>query len=210
MATWNGLTLVTVPPLTTVYGDSSPRSVEWEDYDVVSANTNPFSLAQQIYSWGQARMSFSFSYSPMQLAQFRAWQVFLRLLQGINGVFLSVADPLNVNPQNGSATAPTVNGVNASGAYTLNVSGGSGQSIGDWISIPGSGAFSTGSRLYQITSVGGGVLGVWPPIREATVGSEAITIRNAQGVWRMKNTTRKYSVDVARHYGLSFEAEEAL
>ena len=132
------------------------------------------------------------------------------MLDGINGVFLSVADPLASAPQNSAATAPTVSGVNASGSYVLNVSGGSHNTVGDWISVPGSGAFSTGSRLYQITAITGSAWSIWPPIREATVGGETITINNAKGVWRLKSNSRKYSVDVQRVYQVSFECREAL
>lgn len=200
-----------MPTVTGPYGNpGAPHSIEWQDSDVVGETTNPFNVAQTIYPWGQSLMEVSFSMPSMPPAQFRAWQVFLRLLEGINGVFLSVADNLNQNPQNPSATAPTVNGVNASGSYSLNVTGGSNMTAGDWFAIPGNGAFATGSRLYQITGISGGTWTIWPPIREATLGSETLVIRGAQGVWRLKSNVRKYAVSTDRVYGVTFEFREAL
>ena len=211
MATWNGFPLITVPTTVTVYGEAgAPRSIEWNDTDIAGATTNPFTAQQQIYNWGQGYMEFSFSYPAMPVSVFRQWQVFLRLLEGINGVFLSAADPLASAPQNSLATAPTVSGVNAAGSYSLNISGGSHNTVGDWFSIPGNGAFSTGSRLYQITAISGSVWSIWPPIREATAGGETLTINGAKGVWRLKNTGRRYSCDVQRVYQLAYEAREAL
>jgi hypothetical protein len=102
--------------------------------------------------------------------------------------------------------------VNASGVTTINVSGGTStnQTVGDWIGVPGNGAFSAGSRIYLVTAVGSGTLGIYPPLREATVGGEVIVINGAQGVWRLKSPTRKFSVDTQRTFGFSLEAREAL
>ena len=216
MAAWNGFPLITLPAM-----PPAPRSVEWQFTDVMGVNENPFSLQQQFYRWGQAIIEISFMYPPVPtnpaLSATRgsppAWQAFLAALQGNYGVFLSPADPLHESPQNASATSPTVSGVNASGVTTINVSGGTStnQTVGDWIGVPGNGAsFSTGSRIYLVTAVGSGTLGIYPPLREATVGGEVIVINGAQGVWRLKSPTRKFSVDTQRTFGFSLEAREAL
>ena len=214
MATWNGFLLITLPTM-----PPAPHSIEWQFTDVVSANDNPFSLQQQIYQWGQALIEISFSYPPIPtnptLAATRgsppAWQAFFASLQGTAGVFLAPVDPLHTAPQNAAATSPTVTGVNASGVTTINVSGGSSthQTVGDWIAVPGSGAFSTGSRIYLVTEVGSGTLGIYPPLREATVGGETVVINGANGVWRLKSPIRKFHVDVQRTFSFTFEAREA-
>jgi hypothetical protein len=190
---WSVIALPTFPP--------APKSIEWELDNVVGSARSPFSLQQQIYQWNTSILRASVSWPFMTNANFTAWRAFLASLQGISNVF-QLGDPQNQAPQNHIATGGTVTGSGQVG-YTLNTSS-SNLTPGDWIQI--------GYRLYLVTSVAGGSLGIWPNIRESPTGGTGIVITNTQGLFRLTKNSVKYmtSVEQGRTFSLTFEIEEAL
>lgn len=194
MSTFNGWTIVTLPTF-----PPCPRSMEWGLGDVVGSSKSPFSLQKQIYQWNASILTASVSYQPMNNAQARAWFAFLASCQGTANIF-QLGDPMQIGPQNPGATAGTVTGSGQTG-YTL-VTSSSGLMPGDWIQL--------GLRLYLVTSVSGGMLGIWPNIRESPAGGTALVIANTQGLFRMQKNDRKITVNEAHVYGITFEIEEAL
>lgn len=194
MSTFNDWTIVTLPAF-----PAAPKSIEWSLGDTVAASRSPFSLQQQIYNWGASILRASLSYQPMNNAQARSWVAFLMSLQGIANIF-QFGDPLNTAPQNPGAVAGSVTGSGQTG-YVLNTSS-SGLTPGDW--------FQLGLRLHMATSVAGGVLGIWPQIRESPVNGTNLVIQNTKGLFRLTKNERKYSVNDAKVYGITFEIEEAL
>lgn len=194
MSTFNGWTIVTLPT-----DPACPRSIEWTLGDTVGANRSPFSLQQQLYNWNASILRASLSYQPMKNAQALAWIAFLMSLQGVSNIF-QFGDPLNLGPQNPGATAGTVTGSGQTG-YSLITSSG-GLTAGDWIQI--------GLRLYMVTSVSGGTLGIWPQIRESPAGGTALVIANTKGLFRLMKNERRYNVNDAKLYGVTFEIEEAI
>lgn len=194
MSTFNGWTIYTLPSFPAV-----PKSVEWQMNDVVGQSQNPFSLQKQIFTWNASILKASLSYQLLTNAQMFAWSAFLASLQGTAGVFL-FGDPMNTGPQNVGATAGTVTGSGQTG-YTL-VTSSSGLLPGD--------RFSLGVRLYIVTSVSGGTLGIWPNIRESPAGGTSLVINNPTGLFRLQKNTRNFSVNTSKLYTLTFEIEEAL
>jgi len=194
MSTFNGWTILTLPTF-----PPCPRSIEWQFSDTVGAARSPFSQQQQIYNWQASLLRASVSYQPMNNAQARAWLAFLASLQGISNIF-QIGDPLGVAPQNSAAAAGTVTGSGQSG-YTL-VTSSSNLTPGDWIQV--------GLRLYLVTSVAGGTLGIWPQVRETPPDGTALIISNTQGLFRLTKNDRKISVNDAKVYGITFEIEEAI
>jgi len=195
MSTFNGWTIVPLPA-----SPSSPKSIEWALADTVGASRNPFSVGQQqTYNWASSAIRASVSYPPMPNAQALPWIVFLMSLQGIANVF-SIGDPLNVGPQNLSASGGTVTGSGQTG-YTL-ITTSSGLTPGDW--------FSLGLRLYRVMSVSGGILTIWPNIRESPADGTDLVIVNCTGLFRLTKNVRQYTVDENRMYQFTFEIEEAL
>jgi hypothetical protein len=167
MATFNGWPVLNTPTINSVVNGQpiAPRSIEPMWMDTVAVNTNPFTAQQQTMNWMASWMEFSVSWPSLTNSQACALEAWLMAVQGMNAVF-SFGDPLNVGPQNPSATAPTVNGANQTG-YVLDITGGGDLTIGDWFSLAGSGAYSGGSRWYRITGFGSGSLNIWPQIRES-------------------------------------------
>jgi hypothetical protein len=194
MSTFNGWTIYTLPSVPAV-----PKAVEWQFNDKVGQAPAEFTFQKQIFPWGQGIIKASLSYQLLTNAQMPPWSAFLASLQGTAGVFL-FGDPMNTGPQNGGATAGTVTGSGQAG-NTL-VTSSSGLLPGDW--------FSLGVRLYMVTSVSGGVLGIWPNIRESPAGGTSLVITNTQGLFRLQKNVRGYSVNTSKLYALTFEIEEAL
>jgi hypothetical protein len=193
MSTFNGWTLYTLP------STPAPKSIEFEDMDVVGVSRSPFSLNRQVYNWQQGIMRWSVSYPSMTNTESRAWVAFLKSLQGVAGAFL-IGDPLNTAPQNPSATAGTVTGSGQTGNVLVTSS--SGLLPGDW--------FSLGVRLYMVTAVSGGTLTISPPLRESPAGGTSLVIADAQGLFCLAKNTRQYRLDVSKLWGITLEIEEAL
>ncbi len=167
--------------------------------DTVAAARSPFSQQQQLHNWGASILRASLSYPFMTKLYARPWVAFLMSLQGISNVFL-FGDPLNQGPANGAASGGTVTGGGQTG-YILNTSS-SGLTAGDWIQL--------GIRLYMVTSVSGGTLGIWPQIRESPADGTTVIITNTQGLFRLTKNDRKYDVSNQRVYSITFEIEEAI
>jgi hypothetical protein len=194
MSTFNGWTIVPLPAY-----PPCPKSIEWQLDEVVGAARSPFSQQLQTMDWGQSVLRASLSYPFMPPTIVKPWKPFLMLLRGKLNVF-QFGDPLNVGPQNAGATAGTVTGSGQTG-YALNTSS-SGLLPGDWIQL--------GLRLYHVTSVSGGALTIWPPIRESPADGTSLIITNTQGLFRLTKNSTKLIVDEERFTSITFEIEEAL
>lgn len=194
MSTFLGWTIISMPT-----DPPAPRSIEWKASDVVAGNMSPFSLAQQTYNWQAGILRASLSYGLMTNKQSLAWSAFLSQAQGRSNIF-QFGDPLNQSPQNLSASAGAVSGSGQTG-YFLNTTS-SGLTPGDWIQI--------GLRLYRVTSVSGGALGIWPQIRESPADGTSLVIANTKGIWRLTSNDRGWSVGVSKLYSVTFEIEEVI
>ncbi|MDE2105674.1 MAG: hypothetical protein KGL39_51075 [Patescibacteria group bacterium] len=192
---FNGMQIIPMPSDPPV-----PRNVEWQTVDLSGATLNPFTGQQQTQDWQNARLEASLLYQKMTNSQAIAWAAFLHSLRGRVNAF-QFGDPLNRGPQNPAAVAPTVSGSGQTG-FLLNTVGGSGLMPGDWIQI--------GYRLYRLTSVNQGQLGIWPNLRESPANGTPIQIQNTQGLWKLKANDQKFSVKETKLYGFTLEIREAI
>lgn len=70
-------------------------------------------------------------------------------------------------------------------------------------------------RLYRVLndvdsdSNGDAVIDIWPRLREPPEDGATIYVSNCKGVFRLKDNNMNWNIDVARLYGLEFEAVEA-
>jgi hypothetical protein len=194
MSTFNGWTIISLP------STPAPKSIEWDLSDVVGAARSPFNNKQQIFYWGQGLMRASLSYPKMTNAQALPLITFLRDVQGITKIF-QFGDPKRTGPQNPAAAAGVVSGANQTG-YTL-ITTSSNLTPGDWIQL--------GLRLYSVTEVAGGTLGIWPNLRESPADGTDLVIANTQGLWRLTKNERRYTDSSALNVDpITFEIEEAL
>jgi hypothetical protein len=193
----------------TIPATPKPSQTEFNLRNANAANTSPFSFQQQVYQWGAALLEVSVTIPPMTGAQARAWTAFLMACQGMTNQFL-FGDAANTTISGSGSGSPTVFGAGQQG-FSLVTSGwtpGANGVLqpGDWIQV--------GQRLYAnlgtVNADGSGhaTLSIWPNLREAPSGS--LTLSNTQGLFRLKNTDVKYTVDEARVYGITFEIREAI
>lgn len=194
MSTFNGWTIITLP------ASPPPANIEWELGDTVGAARSPFSQQQQIQNWPASLMRASLSYQKMLNSEALPLITFLRQTQGIANIFL-FGDPKRTQPQNPAAVAGKVTGGDQTG-YTL-VTSSSGLMPGDWIQL--------GLRLYGLTSVTGGTLGIWPNLRESPADGTDLIITNTQGLWRLTKNQRKFRDSSSLNVDpITFEIEEAI
>lgn len=196
MSTFNGWTIVTLPTY-----PPAPKSIEWDFVDTVGVARSPFSLQQQLYNWQASLIRASLSYPQMSNTNATAWRVFFASLQGVSCIF-QFGDPMNTAPQNMAATAGAVSGSGQTG-YTLDTTS-TDLTPGDWIQV--------GLRLYMVQAVSGGVLGIWPQLRESPATGTDLIITNTQGLFRLTNNDRRFAVSTeqGRTYSFTFEIEEAI
>jgi hypothetical protein len=183
------VTMPTAPP--------APKSVEWALGNTVASTLSPFSLQRQKFDWQASVLRASLSYAPIPKSQALAWFAFLASCRGLANTFL-FGDPVYSGPQNPAAVGGSVSGSGQTG-YTLTTSS-SGLTPGDWIMIP--------NRLYLVTSVAGGTLGIWPQIRESPPSGTAIILANPRGTFRLAGNEQKITVREGQMYALTFEIEE--
>jgi hypothetical protein len=202
MATVFGWELIVMPST-----PAAPASIDWTATDTVAVSRSPFTGQQQTQNWRGSWLEGSVKMPPMKHGvTANAWIAFLLGLQGMAGVF-QIGDPLASSPQGTGAGTIVVNGASQIG-YSLAVSGGTGANCllpGDFIQI--------GYRLYRNLSTyngGAATLSIWPPIRESPLDATAVVTSNTKGLFRLKSNTRGWSINKARHYGISFDIVEAL
>lgn len=188
---WNIISLPAYPP---------PAHIEWQFDDIVAAARSPFSKQQEIYPFQRAQLRASLSYPTMENTTALPLLGFLAQLQGLSNIFL-FGDPQLLGPQNPAAVAGSVSGSGQTGFSLVTTS--SDLTPGDW--------FQLGLRLYRVVSVTGGTLSIWPNIRESPVDGTNLVITNTQGLFRLVNNKRKYSVKPGQIVEpITFEIEEAL
>lgn len=191
------------------------RSVKFTMVDVVGENESPYTLSQETYEHPGKRWEIDVSLAPMGRAVAEEWVAFLATLRGRRGTFL-LGDPVGATPRGAATGTPLVKGASQTGGtlltdgWTPNVSG-----IllpGDWFQL-GSGSSSQLHKVLQKADSdvsGNATLEVWPGPRIAPADNAALTISGAKGVWKLKANERSYDIDVARVFGLSFSAKQAI
>jgi hypothetical protein len=200
---WNIISAPTDPP--------APASVEFTAEDTVSVSVSPFTGQQQVQDWQASFLEASVSLPPLTHVQAQQWIAFMLSLRGQANVF-QIGDPLAVSPQGSGAGAPVVDGAGQTG-YSINLRGftpnaGGVLLPGDWIQI--------GYRIYRTLiaatadSNGKLALSIWPQIRESPPDAAVVILNNTQGLFRLQQNARKWSITAARVYGMQFEIREAI
>ena len=206
MAAFNGWNIISMPAT-----PAAPASVEFTAEDTVAVSISPFTGQQQVQDWGASFLEASVSLPALTHPQAQQWIAFLLALRGQANVF-QLGDPLAVSPQGSGAGAPLVDGAGQTG-YTIKLKGFTASAAnvllpGDWIQI--------GYRIYRTLiaasadSTGRLALSIWPQIRESPGDGAAVVLNRTQGLWRLQNNARKWSISAARVYGMQFDIREAI
>lgn len=188
------------------------RSISIRARNVVAATASPFTGQQNLVrhqgAWWEAEVSLP----PMDRPDAEEWIGFLMSLKGRYGTFL-LGDPAATSPRGTWAGTPLVQGAGQTGdSLTIDgFSAGATAKRGDYFGI-GSGSTA---RLYKVltdatAAAGAMTLDIWPRLRESPADNAVVTTSSATGLFRLASNDTEWSVDLARIYGLSFAAVEAI
>lgn len=182
------------------------RTVEFEMDDAVGIVTSTFTGQVQAQQWPGADMLRGTMTLPVLTeANADPWKAFLMELRGMANAF-QIGDPLKTTPRGTGAGSPTVNGAQAAGSQSLAMSGFTGTAAllpGDWVQI--------GYRFYCVLEQQDSAtasVGIWPSLREALAGGEAVITSNTRGLFRLAENKRGWSADVTRLSQISFKIQE--
>jgi hypothetical protein len=206
MSSFNGWTIIPMP-----VSPPAPATMEFTAIDTVAVSISPFTGQQQVYDWQASYLEASVSMPALTGPQAQNWIAFLMALHGQANVF-QLGDPLAVSPQGSGLGTPLVDGAGQTG-YSIALKGWTPSAAGvllpgDWIQI--------GYRIYRTMvaadadGTGNLVLSIWPQLRESPPDSTVVILNNTQGLWRLKENARKWSLTASRTYGMSFDIIEAL
>lgn len=188
------------------------RSISIRARNVVAATASPFTGQQNLVRHQGAWWEAEISLPPMDRPDAEEWIGFLMSLKGRYGTFL-LGDPAATSPRGTWAGTPLVQGAGQTGE-SLVVDGfnaGATAKRGDYFGI-GSGSTA---RLYKVltdatAAAGAMTLDIWPRLRESPADNAVVTTASAAGLFRLASNDTEWSVDLARIYGLSFAAVEAI
>lgn len=184
--------------------------------NLTAQTISPFSGAQQVYQntgrWWEADLSI-----PIMLrAQAEPWLAFLAQLKGRRGTFL-LGDPAAASPQGAVSGSPTVSGAHAVGAEELAVAGlpintGDVFKAGDYIQLGAGGSAKLHKVLISVSTGPGGTatLDIFPPLRSAYAGGEAVAYTSCKGNFRLASDEPGWETDERGFYTVAFDAREAI
>lgn len=187
------------------------RQVDWSMINLVGAVPNPYTGKQQIQNWNAGWWEAVVTMPPMPRSLAQQWIAFMAQCSGQNAVFY-FGDGLATKPL-GSAQGNPVTVGSFQAPYKLTTKGWTANqfavlSPGDWIQV--------GYRLFQCMDQpstdgsGNASFAIWPQIKEVPPNLTPIVTKNAQGLFRMKNNSLRWSADYRKIYTLSFEIREAI
>lgn len=178
-----------------------PAQIALRANNVVAASRSPFTGVETVVrhpgQWWEA----SVTLPQMPRAEAERWVAFLLSLRGRFGTFL-MGDPAGLSPR-GTATAATITGTGDSVTVAMTGS----LLAGDYIQM-GTGATATLHKVL-VDQTGNGTLEIWPGLRR-TATAEVATLTNAKGRFRLSDNVTDWNINAAIHYGIAFDAVEAI
>lgn len=190
-------------------------SVRMRARSVVGVAESPFTFAGEVQQHQGQRWEADIDLPPMRQTVAETWVAWLLSLNGRQGTFL-MGDPAQLRPRGSAGGSPQVAGAGQTG-QTLAIDGCT-PSMTGWL-LPGDVIqLGTGAdaRLHKIlaradTDGSGQVtLDLWPRLRSAPADNAVVTVSSCVGLWRLASNEMGWSVGIAKIYGISFVAVEAL
>ena len=203
-------TLISVP------SSSAAADIEFDMIDTVAVVPGVFVPSQmQTQQWpGADGWLATITLPPTNRASAPAWKAFLAECRGMANVF-QLADPEALAPQGSAPGTPLVDGTvdtnNAVGSTTLFTRGWTASQSN--ILLPYD-HLQIGYRLYMVCeavnsdSSGDAQIQVFPSLRDQPADGTAITLENAQGLFRLAANRRGWKSSVDRLTSISFKATE--
>jgi len=191
----------------------APATIEIVARAAVGVAESEFTFHRQAQAHPGQAWAASVSLPPMSRADAEEWVAFLLSLNGPEGTFL-LGDTAHATPRGTAGGTPLVNGGSQTGQDLITDGWTPGATLlkGDMIQI----GLTTNTRLYKMlvdgTATGGGAmtLTLWPDLRSSPANNAPLFTAAPQSLFRLADTTTRWSIDEAKIYGLSFSAMEAL
>lgn len=179
-------------------------SIELRAKNTVAVSMSPFTYKQQTHSYDGQMWEADVTLPPMNRDDAESWVSLLMSLKGRAGTFL-LYDP-SARSVRGTANAINVTGSAGDDSLTVNSSNGT-LKAGDYIQL-GAASDATLHKVLVDYS-GSGDLEVWPKLRKARTGVDAVLV-DASGLFRLASNETAWSVDNASFFGISFGATEVV
>lgn len=179
-------------------------SIELRAKNTVAVSMSPFTYKQQTHSYDGQMWEADVTLPPMNRDDAESWVSLLMSLKGRAGTFL-LYDP-SARSVRGTADAINVTGSAGDDSLTVNSSNGT-LKAGDYIQL-GAASDATLHKVLVDYS-GSGDLEVWPKLRKARTGVDAVLV-DASGLFRLASNETAWSVDNASFFGISFGATEVV
>jgi hypothetical protein len=180
------------------------RMVTLMAHYIVGIAASSFTGQQQVYEYPGSFWEAQVELPRMVRADAEVWIAFLLSLHGRSGSFF-LGDPAGRTAL-GTASGVTVNGASQTG-NTLAVSGSGTIQAGDYLQL-GSGITT---RLHKnlTTQALPATLDIFPRLRESPTNGSSVVLASAVGTFRLKDNVTSFAIDVAKTYGITFNAIEA-
>lgn len=179
------------------------RSIQWEQRSRSAIAASPYTGKQQSYSHAAQWWEFSCDLPPLNQTDSALWVAAMLRLNGVEGTFEFA--PTDATPQ--VAVSGTII-VDAISDYYLDLTGMTGEfKNGDWIQIE--------NGLYRVTTgdvavAGAATIEVWPrPRAEIVETTSEVEYSAPVGRFRLAGSF-SWDMDLAKTYGISIAAREAL
>ncbi len=179
------------------------ESVELRAVNAVATSQSPFTYKQQVIAHTGQKWEASVTIPSVRKDKAAEWKAMLVALKGQTGTFL-LGDPDCVSPR-GTVSSCAVTGFSGDESVTVVMTGS--LLAGDYIQL-GSGS-SAKLHTVLVDQTGDGTLEIWPALRADYISETAVT-NSPKGVFRLKQSVTSWEINNASHYGISFEAVEAI
>lgn len=179
------------------------ENIQLHAVNAVATSQSPFTYKQQVIAHTGQKWEASVSIPSTRRDKSAQWKAMLVALKGQTGTFL-LGDPDYVSPR-GTVSSCAVTGFSGDESVTVVMTGS--LLAGDYIQL-GSGS-SAKLHTVLVDQTGDGTLEIWPALRADYISETAVT-NSPKGVFRLKQNVTSWEINNASHYGISFEAVEAI
>lgn len=179
------------------------ENIQLHAVNAVATSQSPFTYKQQVIAHTGQKWEASVSIPSTRRDKSAQWKAMLVALKGQTGTFL-LGDPDYVSPR-GTVSSCAVTGFSGDESVTVVMTGS--LLAGDYIQL-GSGS-SAKLHTVLVDQTGDGTLEIWPALRSDYISETAVT-NSPKGVFRLKQNVTSWEINNASHYGISFEAVEAI
>ncbi len=183
---------------------------------VSGLNVSPFTGEEQIYVHQGEWWEWVLTCPPLSRANAEEVVAWLIACNGREHSFLLSPPGYGSGARGSLSGTPLVNGASQTGKVLATdgwtASASNVLKAGDWIQL-GSGTTARLHKVVQAASADGAGqanLEIWPRLRESPADNDAVTVASPQGLFRLAEARRDYTIEQALIYGITVSVREAI